>query len=241
MKIWIPHLAAVLVITGFLALMSWQLERADYKAEILAEWNSEQVNSLTDIDNDPDLPQHIRATGRFDDTRQVLLDNQVRDFQTGVHVFTPFVTEDEGIVLVNRGWAAWPARDQALPDPKLDNLMLSIQTQIQGVLNQPPGVGLRLGQAEPLQADLWPNRMTYFDLEPLQAVFGPGLAPFIIQLSPDHPAHLTGDDWTIVTFGPERHIGYAITWGAMALVVFIIWLVLSLRHTRKSKARFDKT
>lgn len=241
MRVWIPHLAAVLVITGFLGLMSWQLERAEYKAGILAGSNSEQVIDLVDTGNDPVLPQHIRASGRFDDTRQVLLDNQVRDFQTGVHVFTPFFSEDGRILLVNRGWAAWPARDQTLPDPKLDNLMLSIQTEIHGVLNQPPGVGLRLGQAEPLNTDKWPNRMTYFDLEPLRAVFGQSLAPFIIQLSPEHSAHLTGDEWTIVTFGPERHIGYAITWGLMALVVFVIWLVLSIRYTRKSKARFNRT
>ena len=235
-KNWLPHLAAVAVIFGCLSLMNWQMNRANYKTELLADWNSERVINLTELSGEPNLPQHIRTRGHFDDTRQVLLDNQVRNFQTGVHVFTPFTTESGRIVLVNRGWASWPARTEALPDPRLDSLLLSINTEIHGVLNEPPDVGLRLGEAEPLNSQQWPNLMTYFDSEQLQAVFGPELEPFIIQLSPEHQAHLTGDDWTIVTFGPEKHIGYAIQWGTMALAVFIIWLVLSIRYYRKRTA-----
>ncbi|MEM7053315.1 MAG: SURF1 family protein [Pseudomonadota bacterium] len=233
MKSWLPHLAAIAVIIACLALMNWQLERAEFKTDLLADWNSERVSNLADLGSQPNLPQHIRARGRFDDTRQVLLDNQVRSFQTGVHVFTPFIGDQGRIVLVNRGWASWPARTAALPDPKLENLLISIDSEITGVLNQPPDVGLRLGEAEPLNADQWPNIITYFDVDHLKAAFGSELAPFVIQLSPEHPAHLTGDDWTIVTFGPEKHIGYAIQWGLIALVVFIIWLVLSLRYYRK--------
>jgi hypothetical protein len=31
----------------------------------------------------------------------------------------------------------------------------------------------------------------------------------VILLDPDHPAHLSGDEWQPVTFGPERHRAYA--------------------------------
>ncbi len=228
----VPHSAALAVIMGSLALMAWQLERAEFKTELMQDWNSERVTALSTLGDQPALPQHVTAEGQLDFTRQVLLDNQVRDFQTGVHVFTPLIAEDR-IVLVNRGWAAWGNRTDPLPDPGLMQPMSAINAQIRGVLNRPPGVGIQLGQAVPLQQDQWPNLMTYFDVEPLRQVFGPQLASYVIQLEPSHPEHLTGDEWTVVTFGPERHIGYAIQWAAIALVVFLIWVVLSIRQYRR--------
>ncbi|MEM1081948.1 MAG: SURF1 family protein [Pseudomonadota bacterium] len=220
-------------IAGALVLMFWQLERAEYKSALMEDWTAAQVTDISLIGKHPALPQRVVANGRFDDTQQVLLDNQVRDFQTGVHVFTPFITDDR-VILVNRGWAFWPTRTAALPDPKLEQRLWTMSTQINGMLNGPPEVGIRLGQPAALKPDQWPNLVTYFDIEPLQAFYGDALAPFVVQLAPDHPAHLTGDDWTVVTFGPERHIGYAIQWAAIAAVVALIWIALTLRNRRRS-------
>ena len=75
--------------------------------------------------------------------------------------------------------------------------------------------------------------MTYFDYGVLADQFGKELQPAVIQLDPEHPAHLTGDPWQVVTFGPDRHLGYALTWTSIAIVVATIWLVLTIRQVRR--------
>ncbi|MDT8409058.1 MAG: SURF1 family protein [Wenzhouxiangellaceae bacterium] len=224
----IPHLAALAAVAGFIALMLWQFDRAEQKRRVLDNWNREQAIALDDIEQVPELPQPVFGLGFFEPERQILLDNKIRDGRSGVHVLTPWHTSDNRIFLVNRGWAHWPSRDRGLPDPDAPEDRL----EIRGMLNEPPGVGLELGDSIKLDSRQWPQLMTYFNHQRLTAAFGPKLQRQIIQLDPSHPAHLTGDEWKVVTFGPDRHTGYAFTWGTIALVVAGIWLVLSFRSHR---------
>lgn len=225
----IPHLAAIAVIAGCLWLMFWQIDRAEYKKTVLERVASAPALELTSVDAGTPTPARVSGRGRFDAGRQILLDNRVHDRQPGVHVLTPWIHGDNDVVLVDRGWAAWPDRSQPRPDPKPP-----ATDSIAGLLVDPPEVGLRLGESLPLDRDDWPNLMTYHEEEPLQAMFGQGLLPQVIQLDPAHPAHLTGTPFPVVTFGPERHLGYAFQWGLMAAVVTAIWIGLTLRARKRT-------
>ncbi len=232
----VPHLAAALVVAACLWLMTWQIDRADDKRARMAEVAAAPTVGLSDVNADTPTPTRISGAGRFDDGRQVLLDNRVFNRQPGVHVLTPWILDDGRIVLVDRGWAAWPDRSAPRPDPAPP------QTErIDGLLVAPPEVGLRLGETAPLDPDDWPNLLTYHDDGPLRAAFGDALLPQVVQLDPAHPGHLTGTHWPVVTFGPERHIGYAVQWGLMAAVVAAIWIGLTLRARRRTISRKSAT
>lgn len=228
----VPHLAALLVILGCGRLALWQLDRAEYKRTLIEQWRDAPALSFEQVaGSEPMRYSRIEGRGRFDTERQVFLDNQIRMNHSGVHVFTPFLPESgDRLYLVNRGWQPWDRQSTSWPEYATPNQDFTLR----GRLSDPPRVGLQLGEAAPLDIEKWPNLMTYFDLERLRAAFGRNLAPQIILLEPDHPAHLTGDDWQLINMGPERHKGYAFQWASIGLAVFIIWLILTLRSRRRS-------
>jgi len=232
-RLLVPHLAAVLVIASCIGLMQWQFDRAEYKQQLVERWTQREPLPLETLGPPYDPPQPVTTTGYFGGDRQILLDNKVRDSRTGVFVLTPWRTAEGRLFLVNRGWASWPARSGPLPNPAAPTTSLDIK----GVLNDPPGVGARLGGTTAIDDhEEWPKLVTYFDLDRIRTALGQELQPLIIQLDPDHPAHLTGDRWNIVTFGPERHLGYAWTWASIALVVMLLWLTLTVRLMRSRKS-----
>ncbi|MDZ7789773.1 MAG: SURF1 family protein [Xanthomonadales bacterium] len=228
---WLPHIAAVLVILMCARLAVWQFDRADEKKDLIQAWEQAQPVALGEVDALDQPYAHTRATGRFDPDRHVLLDNQVRAGQVGVHVFTPFRPDGmERILLVNRGWHPLASRQAPLPEIDTPNEPL----EITGRLANPPRVGLQLGEASPLAADKWPNLVTYLDLDRVEAALGNEVAGRIILLDPEHAVHLSGDEWQPVNFGPDRHRAYAWQWITMAVVVFLIWVALTWRSLRKA-------
>lgn len=224
----IPHVAALAVVAACAWLAQWQVERAGEKREILARWNRPVPADLDALEPPYELPRPVAGVGLWDADRQLLIDNRVRSGRTGVDVLTPFRLPDGRVFLVNRGWAPWPSRSAPLPDPPIEDAGAGIR----GVLDTPPGTGVRLGRPETPGAGDWPVLMTYFDQDVLRRLYRGELQPAVIRLDPEHPAHLTGDAWQVVTFGPARHIGYAWTWGTISLVVTAIWLVLTVRQIR---------
>jgi len=229
MRAVVPHLAALVVVASCAWLAQWQVERADEKREIIERWHDRAPVALEQLEKPVTMPQPVTGVGIWQPDRQILIDNRIRDRRTGVDVLTPLRLPGGRLYLVNRGWAAWPSRSSQLPDPAV----AQGTTRIRGVLNTPPGTGVRLGEARTPPGSDWPILVTYFDHDRLAELFGSALQPAVIQLDPAHPDHLTGDAWKIVTFGPERHIGYALTWTTIALVVAGIWLALTIRAARR--------
>ncbi len=227
---WMPHIAALLVIGLCLWLADWQFDRADEKHRLLQAWEDAAPASLGQPAGELTAHQSIETFGRFDSERHILLDNQIRGGQAGVHVFTPFkpVGIDQ-LWLINRGWHALPSRQAAVPPIETD----AEPQAISGRIADPPRVGVQLGEAGPLNPELWPNLVTYLELEQVETALGSKLSEHIILLDPQHPQHLTGDAWQPVVFGPDRHRAYAWQWLTMALAVFLIWITLSWRSRRK--------
>jgi len=69
----------------------------------------------------PRLPryQHIEAGGRYDEGRQILIDNMVNDGRAGYFVITPFALTGGGWLLVNRGWVPLGASRAVRPPSRL--------------------------------------------------------------------------------------------------------------------------
>lgn len=230
---WLPHFAAILVIFMCARLAVWQFDRAEEKQEMLQSWQRAETVTLDKPPPEEHIYARVQARGFFDPSRNVLLDNQMRNGQPGVHVFTPF--QPEGMTrswLVNRGWYPLPSRQGPLPEVDTPDGGLAIR----GRLANPPRVGLELGTARPLEADHWPNLVTYLDIDRVESALGTELADRVILLEPAHAAHLTGDEWRPVNFGPDRHRAYAWQWITMAVAVFIIWLALTWRSLGNRKA-----
>ena len=171
----------------------------------------------------------------------VWLDNQLRGGKAGLRMYCVLLP-DEGVqaVLVDAGW--WPLNGQrTLPT-------FGCPTQaaqaVRGLLAPPPSTGLVHGDA---LAGVGPQRWlaTRLDLVAIsrELKLSAGLAPRVLRLD---PARQTGDAGAMLvpgerdldilpnTITPQRHLGYAVQWFALALAVLVIATVLTLR-SRQSR------
>ena len=208
-------------------LGAWQLDRMREKRALFADFaaGARSTVNLSAVSSGRGVRyQRVAAAGHFDSKHQILLDNLTHDGQAGYHVLTPFVTDAGSMVLVDRGWISQGVTRSDLPDVSVGTGMRTIT----GRLDELPRAGIAL--RNPASDDSWPRVLSYPDMAELQTLFDRRLYPQIVLLDPDQPdGHVR--EWRPATFPPERHLGYAITWFALAATVLIIHLVTSLQRT----------
>ena len=92
---------------------------------------------------------------------------------------------------------------------------------IRGELRPPPAKGLYLGDIP--NYTQWPTVIQYLDAGLAEQFTGSTPFPLMIYLTPESGAMVR--DWPLVSVGPERHMGYAIQWFALAGVLVVMFLV----------------
>ena len=237
----IVHAAFVLVSLLFLSLGIWQLNRAEEKRTMLA-LESEASNSaalsinavLDDVDGAARSYARVTINGVWQPEKQLLWDNRVLAGKAGYEVITPLLTDSGITILVNRGWVGvGPSRTQ-LPDVTkgLDD---EVPVSFLGVVSQ-PSKGLASGPAVE-SSDTWPKRVQYLDYAAFNETFGNEFVPALIQgrLAGEPVTqewHLAGNWQPTESFGPSRHLGYAVQWFALLVTLVFLYLWYEVRLFR---------
>jgi len=216
----------------FIWLGFWQLGRADQKQALLDQYASAQQ---TQIEITPQNAgslqryQRVRVSGRFDPTRQVLLDNMPSHTgQPGYRVVTPFETA-AGWLLVDRGWLALGRSRDQLPDIPVGN----DERTVSGTIDELPRAGIEL-KAPPGDANApWPRVLSFPQQAMLEQQLGQKLIPGLLLLDASQPEGYERTWEAHLGFRPERHIGYAVQWFAFALAAVILFVITSFR-TKKA-------
>jgi surfeit locus 1 family protein len=230
----LPAVIALIMLALLLWAGFWQLERAEEKRRV----NVAQAyrGDKTPVDLRPDLLdsqetgrmtyRRASASGRYRWDRQYLLDNRTHRGVAGYHVLTPLRLEDGDVhVLVNRGWLPVGPDRGRLPDVTVSGQPLVVE----GVIVAPPAAGLALGSSG-YDDQGWPRVVQHVDLERIAAQLGESLLPFVVRLSPDSD-HGYVREWRIRTgLSPERHVGYAFQWFAMAVALVALCLWVTVRR-----------
>ncbi len=228
---------ALLAMAGFASLGVWQLGRAEIKREMLADAQralAARIPQPAAVIVDPvraDAYDWVEVRGRFVDAPAVLLDNQQRDGRVGVRAYRAFETEAGARLLVDLGWVALPP-DRTLPQVPRD----PARDALRGLLLPPPGSGLRLGEPQP-QGD---GTLLAMQVEPetiARALRLPGLAPRVLRPEAEAGFGYRRDfDILPNTLPPEKHLGYAVQWFALALAVLVTAVLLSVRRARRLRS-----
>ena len=117
---WVALLAMLTVVAVCLRLSWWQLQRAEEKQQWLATQEEKANQPAADLPSllaDPaPLHRQARISGELDNTRNVLLDNRIRNGVAGYHLLTPMQTRENHWVLINRGWLPRGLRREQLPE-----------------------------------------------------------------------------------------------------------------------------
>jgi surfeit locus 1 family protein len=227
--------AALLTAAALAACVSlgwWQVGRAREKQAMIASFargTQTSVELTGDVGVD-DLPryQHVRTLGHYEPARQVLLDNMPsRDGYPGYRVLTPFVRDGyDRLLLVDRGWVPLGASREVLPAVAVD----AGHRAVSGRLDQLPVPGVRVGEAAAAGDVRWPRVLNFPRQADVERVLGAPVESRILLLDPAAPDGFERVWRPAMGFGPERHLGYAIQWFALALVAVVIFIALSLER-----------
>jgi cytochrome oxidase assembly protein ShyY1 len=193
--------------------------------------------------------------GRFADGPAILLDNQSRGRRPGVRAYRLFVPESaqresalSGSALSGSALSGFALSGSALSEsaPPLlvelgwlplpgDRRMPAVapvpgERRIAGLLMPPPSGGLGTAAVQ-VQAD-GTIVATALDAPALPGLLRQSrLPPRVLRLDPSAPLGYARDlDILPNTLPPQRHLGYAVQWFALAAAVLATALLLSLRH-----------
>jgi surfeit locus 1 family protein len=217
----LPWLLVAVGVSTCLSLGTWQLNRAAEKRALLAAYTRGDAPAVAYGSAGAGRYAHVNIEGAYETDRQILLDNMTHDGRVGYRVLTPLRTS-LGVVLVDRGWIAAPARRDALPDITVDG---SVRT-VTGRLDLLPRPGIVMA---PDDGAGWPRRLNYPDDAAIRRILGPGIEPGVVLLDPG-AADGYLRDWHPGGLPPERHVGYAVQWFALALTLLILFAVRRRRR-----------
>jgi surfeit locus 1 family protein len=225
-------LLTIALIAMLIALGRWQLQRAAEK-RVLYDAFAEASDAARTIDlRTPKVGryQHVEAFGRYDETRQVLIDNMMNGERAGYFVITPFALENGGWVLINRGWVPLGlSRAERPAIPVAGDIR-----RIRGRADNLPGPGIQMGDRTALEPPfpVVANFPHHAEVARLlnESLWTP--ATELVLLDAAEPDGYVRN-WAPPGFPPMRHIGYAVQWFGLALTLAVIYVVTNFRRAGK--------
>lgn len=225
----LPTLVVLALLPLLLTLGAWQLQRADEKSALLASQEARRqapAQPIGELERSADPAfQRVLLRGHFDAEHSLLLDNRTRDGRVGVELLQPFYDQPSGLwLLLNRGWLPWP--DRRIP--------VAFSTPA-GALRLQAWIYVAPGESFQLQADqpgnAWPQLLTRVDAGALWRQLGRAGWPYELRLLPGPAAYQA--DWAVVAMGPEKHLGYAVQWFALAVALACLFIYFAIRNAKE--------
>ena len=222
----LPGLLIALTIGGLLLLGFWQLDRADEKraieyAIVLASSNSAQLVTRTDTLIQKEHYQ-VLLEGRYDNDKQFIYDNQIVNGNAGYYVLTPFILDNKTAILVNRGFVPWYGSREKLADITINETKVNIQVRL-----IKPKERIKFKQNN---STTFPMLIQSLNIERLSQLLDYPLVPMLAQLDVKSNSGFYRQ-WQPFYGSVDKHLGYALQWFLMALVLGFIAIRLWIKNS----------
>ncbi|MDB9938543.1 SURF1 family protein [Candidatus Thioglobus sp.] len=226
-------LPSILITATFAFLVSlgfWQLDRADEKRGIEASIKQANTGSVELIRKEEGLQSKeyydVRLQGKYLSDKQFIYDNQIVDQVSGYYVLTPYALEGQSkAILINRGFIPWNGRRDKLADIVIGQETREIQVQISKPIKRmelkPSEVGIQ-----------FPVLIQSIDLQDMADRAKVDFSS-VIGLLDASASNGFIRKWEPYTGSIEKHIGYAVQWFLMALVLAIIGIRIAIKQRKK--------
>ena len=228
-RLW-PTVAAVLGIVITVALGTWQLGRGAEKRALKTRFDAQLAQPPVHVGtrelaaSDVEL-RHVEARGVFEPRYGIYLDNRILRGVPGYHVVMPLrIEHSERYVLVNRGWIARPALRSDLPQVRTPAEPLSI-TGVAIV----PGTRMLELSSDVIEGRIWQN----LTIERYRKAVPIEIQPFVVRQDNALDDGLARE-WYAPDFGIEKHYGYAFQWFALAVTIFLFYVVTQFRRRARA-------
>jgi surfeit locus 1 family protein len=226
----VPSILILATMAFLVSLGFWQLDRADQKRTIEASIQKANTGVVELIINQNELLNkeyyEVRLQGSYVSDKQFIYDNQIVDQASGYYVLTPFVlTGQSNAIMINRGFIPWNGRRDQLDDIAVDSTYREIKIQVSRPIKR---IELKTSDI----SNQFPVLIQAIDFDVIEEISSTSFVDVIGLLDP------SSDDgfvrkWEPYTGSIEKHIGYAIQWFLMALVLGIIGIRIGLKQRKK--------
>jgi surfeit locus 1 family protein len=228
---WYFILLTAAAVPGFIALGIWQWHRGEHRREVWQQFARSDVEAIeANAASLAQLPQftRVRVSGRFDSSRQILLDNISHDGQPGYEVLAVLRLADGSGLLVNRGWLPFTGFRDRLPDVAFE---APASAYVTGRLSSLPVPGIASGRAPPATSGPWPRLTSFPEPADIEAALGEKLLPPVLLLDAGSgPGYLRA--WQAPGISPDRNFSYAFQWWLFALLALGLFTGLNLKRAR---------
>jgi len=234
---WIPTLASLAGLTLLLALGAWQTnEYFDKKRrETLQNHRVDEkpisLRSLEELGDELNY-RRVRVDGRIQSETQIIIKHRHHSGDPGSWLVQPLqLPEDDGRLLVNRGWIPFQRAKRDLgryASPPADSQLVGLLYRLPDNVADDAKRRQLAGGTEGLA-----GRRTDWDTFDASAIYGAldGSTPddpWVLVLAPRH----TGDPYPVASYEhvtepymtSTRHLGYAVFWYTVALALAGIYL-----------------
>ncbi len=207
------QLFVVLFVTIFCALGTWQLYRLQWKLELISEitfgLDSIPIEYSNSIKKNY---QRVSAKGKFNFDKQISLYSLNDNGKPGYDVVTPFRTNKNENVLINRGWIK-----KELKNNPVINSDVETEQKIVGLLRKiyKPNI---FKPDNDLKNNIWFS----INLNDLKETSGEQFNEFVIFLEDSRAKTPLPKKVSIDV--PNNHLKYAITWYAISISIIFYYL-----------------
>ena len=203
----------ILFVTIFCALGTWQLYRLQWKLELISEitfgLDSRPIEYSNSIKKNY---QRVITKGRYNFDKQIYLYSLNENGKPGYDVVTPFRTNKNENVLINRGWIK-----KEFKNNPLINSDAEIEQKIVGLLRKiyKPNI---FKPDNDLKNNIWFS----INLEDIKKATGEQFNNFVIFLEDNQSKTPLPKKISIDV--PNNHLKYAITWYAISISIIFYYL-----------------
>lgn len=231
----VPTLIAVPSFFILLALGNWQLERREWKLDLIEKIEtrlSQEAAPLSEVLLESNRPEDlnywpVQAKGRFVPEIAIHKYTLHSEKGPGIRLLIPFDVSGIGTILVDRGFLPMMLKDEkgarALEQPE--------DMKLSGIIRTPSAPG-SFTPANDVAGNLW----YYIDIDQIRAEFGlTELQPLIVEMAAEEMGAGTYPmpGFTGLSIR-NQHLGYAITWFGLALGLLGVYAVYHMQEGRLS-------
>jgi len=211
----------------FFSLGLWQIERGQAKTIILAEFEDNLSKTPTYLNQESKRWDRVYVKGKWDSSKQILVDNVINRGVVGYKVLTPLrIIETNQLMLVDRGWIKQNKFRDILPNIEL----VEGDEVISGILEYPE-LGLVL--SEDLISKEWPKVSQTKNLEVISKEYDEFIYPMILLADPILKNSLEYIKIIPTNMTPTKHYGYSAQWFLMFLVLCLMYLWYGFKKNEK--------
>jgi surfeit locus 1 family protein len=211
----------------FFSLGLWQIERGQSKTNLLDDFEKKILEKPSYINQKSQKWDRVYVEGKWDGSKQILIDNVISRGIAGYKVLTPLrMKETDQLILVDRGWIKQNTYRDQLPDIKL----MQIDEVVSGIL-EIPELGLVL--SDDLVSKEWPKISQTKNLGVIKNEYDENIFPMILLADPTLKNSLEYIKITPTNMSPIKHYGYSAQWFLMFLVLCFMYVWYGYKRNAK--------